>query len=563
MAHDVFISYSEKDKSIAEIICVKLERNNIRCWIAHRDIVPSQSWRDACFNAIDSSHLMIVILSSDSNNSHQVLQEVKRAVSKDIIIILFRIEDVRPSGLMEHLIGTEYRLDAITPSIDKHIDVLFKNISIILFGEKSIVVTQAVIEIKELLGSGDFRDAKAIVHSLPDQPDEIRELKKNLTEQIDGAQNHFTLNQQIEQAIEKIKDLLDSGDFRGAMAVIHSLPNQPDEIRELKQNLSSQIFGLRQYYYPKQHPKATRKIKERSAGEGIFSRIRHSFLNRIVGLVRLRRQREVPGGLVDRVHFSITAKPFMLPGSSYDLTIWAHLGSQRKEVIERAINEASQEGIKVVKSKGPKKVYRGTTLTVRVKLKDLKVIPLMDTILWDGEIGNATFVVTVPENAVSGSRIGAAYIYIEGIQIATIAFTVEIGVQKSPLIKLHTEQKRIHSAFASYASVDRDKVLARIQGIQKAAPYLDIFLDVLKLRSGENWMEQLRHEILSRDIMYLFWSQAASRSKWVEWEWRCALREKGIDFVDPVPLVSPDIVPPPEELSKLHFNDWMLAFMNV
>jgi len=38
------------------------------------------------------------------------------------------------------------------------------------------------------------------------------------------------------------------------------------------------------------------------------------------------------------------------------------------------------------------------------------------------------------------------------------------------------------------------------------------------------------------------------------------LGNHGIDFIDPIPLVSPKEVAPPAELSALHFNDWILAF---
>ena len=63
-------------------------------------------------------------------------------------------------------------------------------------------------------------------------------------------------------------------------------------------------------------------------------------------------------------------------------------------------------------------------------------------------------------------------------------------------------------------------------------------------------------------MFYLFWSKAASDSEWVEKEWRTALRFRGIDYIDPVPLISPKDVPPPEELGdELHFNDWVLAHM--
>ena len=36
--HDVFISYSSKNKNIADAIVADLEQNNIKCWYAPRDI---------------------------------------------------------------------------------------------------------------------------------------------------------------------------------------------------------------------------------------------------------------------------------------------------------------------------------------------------------------------------------------------------------------------------------------------------------------------------------------------------------------------------------------------
>ena len=40
MAHDAFISYSSKDKTIADAVCARLEARGIRCWIAPRDVRP-------------------------------------------------------------------------------------------------------------------------------------------------------------------------------------------------------------------------------------------------------------------------------------------------------------------------------------------------------------------------------------------------------------------------------------------------------------------------------------------------------------------------------------------
>src|SRR5205807_2146204 len=140
-------------------------------------------------------------------------------------------------------------------------------------------------------------------------------------------------------------------------------------------------------------------------------------------------------------------------------------------------------------------------------------------------MGNATFNVTIPPGASRGEKQGMATIHIEGLQIAKLHFIIRVGRRLGRLSRWRTKaralslrEERHRKAFASYATADRDDVLARIQGIQKAAPELDIFLDVLKLRSGQDWEQKLWNEIPANDIFYLFWSKSASKSKWVEKE---------------------------------------------
>jgi hypothetical protein len=59
----------------------------------------------------------------------------------------------------------------------------------------------------------------------------------------------------------------------------------------------------------------------------------------------------------------------------------------------------------------------------------------------------------------------------------------------------------------------------------------------------------------------LFWSRHAQHSNWVEQEWRYGFRQKGLGFIDPVPLVDPRKAPPPAELAEhKHFNDWTLIY---
>ena len=128
MTHDVFISYSAKDKHVADAMCSALESKGIRCWIAPRDILPGMDWGGSIIDAISSSHIMILILSSNSNVSSQVKREVERAVSKEIVVVPFRIEGVILSKSLEYQLSVTHWMDALTLPMEKHFQTLTERI---------------------------------------------------------------------------------------------------------------------------------------------------------------------------------------------------------------------------------------------------------------------------------------------------------------------------------------------------------------------------------------------------------------------------------------------------
>ncbi len=130
--HDVFISYAQQDKPIADAVCSRLEARHIRCWIAPRDVSPAKEFPAAIIEGIDGSGVMVLIFSSHANNSPHVIRELTNAVNKGRIIVPFRIEDVVPSKSMEYLISVPHWLDAITPPLEEHIDKLADSIEHIL-----------------------------------------------------------------------------------------------------------------------------------------------------------------------------------------------------------------------------------------------------------------------------------------------------------------------------------------------------------------------------------------------------------------------------------------------
>ena len=139
MAQHVFISYSNHDKSVADAVCAALENRKVRCWIAPRDVMPGVSYADALIDGLNKSRLLVLVFSSNSNTSSQVMREVERAVSKNIPIITFRIEDVPPSRAMEYFLSAHQWLDGLIPPITEHIQRL-----------ADTVVTQMTTEIEKL-----------------------------------------------------------------------------------------------------------------------------------------------------------------------------------------------------------------------------------------------------------------------------------------------------------------------------------------------------------------------------------------------------------------------------
>ena len=132
MAHDVFISYSSKDKAVADAVCARLEARGIRCWIAPRDVAPGADWDEMNVRAIAESRVMVLVFSARANESQQVRRKVNLAVERGIAVAPFRIEDVTPSGPLKNRLGTTHWLDALTPPLEAHIDRLADNLTRLL-----------------------------------------------------------------------------------------------------------------------------------------------------------------------------------------------------------------------------------------------------------------------------------------------------------------------------------------------------------------------------------------------------------------------------------------------
>jgi len=139
MGYQVMISYSSVDKPTADAVCARLEDQGIRCWIAPRDILPGMEWGEAILEAIKNCEILVMIFSSSSNDSKQVLREVERAVHSNRIVIPFRIEDLEPTRSMQYFLSVPHWLDAFTPPLEEHIRHLGETIKALLRSQEDAV----------------------------------------------------------------------------------------------------------------------------------------------------------------------------------------------------------------------------------------------------------------------------------------------------------------------------------------------------------------------------------------------------------------------------------------
>ncbi len=135
MAHDVFLSYSSKDKPVADATCAVLEGRGIRCWMAPRDITPGADWGESIIDAIQGARAMVLVFSKNANESVQIKREVERAVNRGMPVIPFRIENVMPVKSLEYFLSTPHWLDAFSPPMERHLNYLADVIQSLLDGK--------------------------------------------------------------------------------------------------------------------------------------------------------------------------------------------------------------------------------------------------------------------------------------------------------------------------------------------------------------------------------------------------------------------------------------------
>lgn len=255
---------------------------------------------------------------------------------------------------------------------------------------------------------------------------------------------------------------------------------------------------------------------------------------------------------LDQVDFSAIVPKTMKAGGYSMIQVVMYEKDFRDEV--DALIKAAEEPVYETRS-GKVTAPRNAKVRIVLSSPDVNIDDGMEEGEWSGGYLVFGFPVQLPVDFGKHQVLFVATVYIQGVIATKLKFVASCTGNGS--LNPHVQRRDVNSAFISYASEDRPCVINIVQGMQKVRPDLDVFLDVAKLRSGEDWERRLYKEIDDRDVLYLCWSRHAKKSKWVGREWRYAFNTKGIEGIEPVPIESAETCPPPKALSKLHFNDYL------
>jgi hypothetical protein len=274
----------------------------------------------------------------------------------------------------------------------------------------------------------------------------------------------------------------------------------------------------------------------------------------------------------DRVECSVFAPPTVSPGSTFLVQAFAHTLGESRDAEHRAMEFDADSVRRAVKTL-EYVVLSGTQLVFSLTIPGLKVDDPVQSMVWLGRTESVQFGVSIRKRYPPGNVVGTITICQGLIPIGHIKFILEVTARSNvrherahrSISAIGECARRYEMAFVSYASEDRTEVLKGVQVL--SAVGVRTFQDVLGLQPGERWERALYQHIDESDVVLLFWSKAAKRSKWVRKEVRYALdRKQGDECVPPeiLPVIieGPPVPRPWKELAHLHFNDLRIYLMN-
>ncbi|MEM7369607.1 MAG: TIR domain-containing protein [Bacteroidota bacterium] len=261
----------------------------------------------------------------------------------------------------------------------------------------------------------------------------------------------------------------------------------------------------------------------------------------------------------DIVNMTVYSPEQVERGSSFLISVFAHLYEQRVEVEEMAKEmdaENKRQGGKTLNTP----IERGSQLTFRLSIEDWELFEPVQQLTWFGQPSSVEFDVDVPEVYPKKKAIGTLIVSNTNGPVGRMRFNLSVMDSSSEsqaqdkTAYVETSSQRYTQAYLSYAPEDQDIVDLQVEKLREngIASFLNIKED------SDHWEDHAMVALRKSDVFLLFWSDAANQSEEVEIEYQTALGlryggEERLPDLIPIPVGDswPD---PPEDLAFLNFK---------
>jgi len=108
----------------------------------------------------------------------------------------------------------------------------------------SRLLERVVARVQEAVAGEDFEGARAAVDALPSDHKETKAFRLSILKQIDEAEDNARIKARLEPTIEKAGALVEQGRVGEARAEIQGLPDEPQQLLELKEMWLAQLDGV-------------------------------------------------------------------------------------------------------------------------------------------------------------------------------------------------------------------------------------------------------------------------------------------------------------------------------
>ena len=134
---DIFISYSSKNRAIADMLVEIAEKEGISCWIDTKSIGPG-SYAKQIVEGIREASVFVAIVSKDAIISPHVKNELNIATSRisaGLVLMPFQIDDADLDDECSYYLGRHEFFNGKTPPIQEKIKQFVEKIKILLNGQ--------------------------------------------------------------------------------------------------------------------------------------------------------------------------------------------------------------------------------------------------------------------------------------------------------------------------------------------------------------------------------------------------------------------------------------------